>query len=166
MTKLFYKYLKLTPVFILIQILVLNQILFFGYMNPFLYIILILSLPIGTSKWFLLLYSFVIGFIIDIFSTSLGFHSTACVLIAFIKPYISKITIPQNILGYMDEINMWKIGVKPYVLYSLIIILIHHALLFIIENASFNIHVLQKIIFSTIMTLIILLIVQLANKKT
>lgn len=166
MTKLFYKYLKLTPVFILIQILVLNQILFFGYMNPFLYIILILSLPIGTSKWFLLLYSFLIGFIIDVFSTSLGYHSTACVLIAYIKPYISKITIPQNILGYMDEINIWKIGVKPYILYSLIIILIHHALLFVIENSSFNINVLQKIIFSTILTLIILLIVQLANKKT
>ena len=146
MIKLFNRYITLTPIYILVQILILNQILFSGYINPFLYIILIISLPIGTPKWFLLTYAFLTGFLIDIFSSSIGFHSTACVFIAFLKPIISKISIPHNILGEMDDINMWKIGFKTYSLFALIIIITHHSCLFIIENMDFNIHILNKII--------------------
>jgi hypothetical protein len=65
----------------------------------------------------------------------------------------------------MDDINMWKIGFKTYSLFALIIIITHHSFLFIIENMDFNIHILNKIISSSFITLIMLCIVQLAIKK-
>ena len=161
MSKLYFKYLSLLPIYILIQILVLNQILFSAYINPFLYILLIISLPSKTPKWFLLIYAFLLGFVIDLFSASLGFHSTASVLIAFIKPIISKITIPHNILGEMDEISLQKIGLKAYTIFSFLLILIHNSCLFILEHLNLNFTIFSKIIASSVITLVIILITQL-----
>ena len=165
MNKLYFKYLSLLPIYILLQVLILNQILFSAYINPFLYLLLIICLPHKTPKWFLLIYAFLLGFFIDLFSSTLGFHSTASVLIAFIKPSVSKISIPHNILGEMDEICLQKIGVKSYITYSLFLIIIHHSCLFTLEHLSFNFIIFAKIIGSSIVTLIIILITQLLISK-
>ena len=165
MNKYFAKYLFLIPVYVLLQALVLNQTLFSSYINPFLYVILIISLPLKTPNWFLLFYAFLLGFFIDIFSGSLGFHSTATILIAFFKPFISKITIPHNILGDTDEITLKKIGNKAFITFSLFLILIHNSCLFILEHLSISLAITGKILASSIVTLIILLITQLFYQK-
>ena len=161
MNKLYFKYLTLLPIYILLQILVLNQILFSAYINPFLYILLIISLPLKTPKWFLLTYAFLLGFSIDLFSGSLGFHSTATILIAFIKPLISKITIPYNILGETNEITLKKVGNKAFITFSLFLILIHNSCLFITEHLNLTLPIFGKIMASSLVTLIIVLITQL-----
>ena len=161
MNKHFIKYLGLLPFYVLLQVLVLNEVLFSAYINPFLYVLLIISLPLKTPKWFLLVYAFLLGFSIDIFSGNLGFHSTATVLIAFLKPFISKITIPHNILGDSDEITLKKVGPKSFITFSLFLILIHNSCLFIIEHLSFNLALSGKILASSVATLIIVLITQL-----
>jgi len=161
MNKHFIKYLGLLPFYVLLQVLVLNEVLFSAYINPFLYVLLIISLPLKTPKWFLLSYAFLLGFSIDLFSGSLGFHSTATILIAFVKPFISKITIPHNILGESDEITLKKVGTKSFITFSLFLILIHNSCLFIIEHLSFNLALSGKILASSVATLIIVLITQL-----
>ena len=165
MNKYFAKYLILLPIYVLLQVLVLNQILFSAYINPFLYVILIISLPLKTPKWFLLIYAFLLGFSIDIFSGSLGFHSTATILISFLKPLISKITIPHNILADTDEITLKKIGNKAFITFSLFLILSHSSCLFIIEHLNLNLAISGKILASSIVTLIIVIIAQLFHQK-
>lgn len=165
MNRIFLKYLGLLPIYVLVQVLVLNEILFFAYINPFLYLLLIISLPLKTPKWFLLVYAFLLGFFIDLFSGSLGFHSTATVFIAFIKPFISKITIPHNILGDSDEISLKKIGNKAFITYSLLLILAHSSCLFITEHLNFNLALVGKILASSVVTLIIILITQLFRNE-
>ncbi len=161
MNKQFIKYLGLLPLYVLLQVLVLNEVLFSAYINPFLYVLLIISLPLKTPKWFLLSYAFLLGFSIDLFSGSLGFHSTATILIAFVKPFISKITIPHNILGESDEITLKKVGLKSFITFSLFLILIHNSCLFIIEHLSISLALFGKILASSVVTLIIVLITQL-----
>jgi len=165
MNKYFAKFILLIPAYVLLQVLVLNQILFYAYINPFLYVILIITLPLKTPKWFLLIYAFFLGFLIDLFSSSLGFHSTATILIAFLKPFISKITIPHNILGDTDKITLKKIGNKAYITFSILLILAHNSCLFIIEHLNFNMAIAGKILASSIITLIIVLIAQLFHQK-
>ena len=165
MNKHFIKYLSLLPLFVLLQVLVLNEILFFNYINPYLYLALILSLPLKTPKWFLLIYAFLLGFFIDLFVGSLGFHSTATVLIAFLKPAISKITIPHNILEDNDEICMNKIGNKSFITYSMTLLLFHNAVLFLLEHLSFSFSILVKIIASSFFTLVLVLIMELFKTK-
>jgi len=160
MNKHIIKYLGLIPLFVLLQVLVLNEILFFAYINPYLYLTLIISIPLKTPNWLLLFYAFLIGFLIDLFSGSLGFHSTATVFIAFIKIGLAKITIPYNILEEMDEITLNKIGSKSYIVFSFLMILIHNSLLFSLEYLYFNLQILLKIISSSIVTLVLVLILE------
>ena len=161
----FIKYLGLLPLYVLLQVLVLNEILFSAYINPFLYVVLIISLPLKTPKWFLLSYAFLLGFSIDLFSGSLGFHSTATILIAFVKPFISKITIPHNVLAETDKITLNKIGSKAFITFSLFLILIHNSCLFITEHLSVNLALFGKILASSVVTLIIVLITQLFQQN-
>lgn len=102
-----------------------------------------------------------LGFFIDLFGGSLGFHSTATVFIAFIKPVIAKITIPHNILGENDEITANKIGKKSFITFSLLIIIIHNNILFILEHLNLNLQILTKIFFSSLVTLGVILIFEI-----
>lgn len=167
MTKYYAKYLGLLPLFVLLQVLVLNEILFFTYINPYLYLILIINLPLKTPKWFLLFYAFAIGFLIDLFGGSLGFHSTATIFFAFIKPAISKITIPYNILEDIDEITLDKIGSKSFIVFSYLMILTHSIILFSLEHLHLNFYIFSKIIASSLVTLVLILITEIfkSSKK-
>ena len=162
MIKQINKYIWLTPIFILIQIYVLNQVLFNGFSNPYIYIILIICLPQNTSRWLLLSFAFILGILVDSFEISLGIHSTACVLIAFIKPSIERIIIPRNTISEEDDLFLQKLGYKIFSIYSFFMILIHHSTLFLLVH--FNIETLLKdvwkIILSSFITFIIIFICQ------
>jgi hypothetical protein len=118
-------------------------------------------MPYKIPKWFLLFYAFIIGFLIDLFSGTLGIHSSACLILVLLKSPISKITIPHNIIEETDELVMQKIGAKSFILFSFILVLIHHTILFILEHVALDFQILMKIIASTIITTIIISITQL-----
>ena len=166
MNKYYSKYLALLPLFVLLQTLVLNKILFFTYINPYLYLALIISLPLKTQKWFFLFYAFFIAFFIDLFGGSLGIHSTATVFIAFVKTTISKITIPHNILEDTDEITLNKIGSKAFITFSFLMIITHSIILFGLEHLHINLHILGKILATSLVTLILILILDIFRSSS
>ena len=149
------------PIYLIIQIYILNEILFASYINPYIYLIILIIMPYKIPKWFLLFYAFIIGFLIDLFSGTLGIHSSACLILVLFKSPISKITIPHNIIEETDELVMQKIGAKSFILFSFILVLIHHTILFILEHVALDFQILMKIIASTIITTIIISITQL-----
>ena len=162
MSKQLYKYLWLTPVFVFIQIYILNQVLFNGYINPYFYIMLVICLPQITPKWFLLLFAFFLGLLLDIFSGSIGFHSTSCVLIAFLKPSLEKIVIPKNTISGEQDFFLQKLGFKVFSVFAFLMIFIHHAVLFLLAHfklASFA-DILGKISLSSFITFVIILVCQ------
>ena len=71
-----------------IQILVLNNVQISGYINPFVYILFVMLLPPKMPKAIVLILAFMMGFTIDIFSDSYGIHSSATVLLAFLRPKV------------------------------------------------------------------------------
>ena len=83
---------------ILLQVLILNNMNFSGFVNPYLYILFVLLLPFETPRWFLIFTSFLLGLSIDIFSDSLGMHAFASVSIAFLRPYVLNFISPRD--GY------------------------------------------------------------------
>ena len=154
------KYIILLPLFLFVQIYILNEVMFASYINPYLYLIILLIMPFKTQKWFLLIYAFILGLSVDVFSDTLGMHSSACLIISLLKPSITKITIPHNIIEENDELIAQKIGVKSFILFTSILIFIHHSILFILEHASIDFKILLKIILSTIISSIIITICQ------
>ena len=74
---------------ILFQVLVLNNLHLSIYLNPYAYILFILILPFETPGWLVLSLGFVLGLIMDAFCNTLGMHSVATVLLAFLRAVIS-----------------------------------------------------------------------------
>src|ERR1035437_6582935 len=83
---------------VLLQVLLFNNIQFSGYVNPYVYIMFILLLPIEIPSWILIISSFTIGLIIDFFSGSPGMHSSASLLVGFLRPSILRFIAPRD--GY------------------------------------------------------------------
>ncbi len=70
---------------VLFQVLALNNIQFLGFINPYIYILFIIALPVKTPRWLSLILAFILGLTLDIFSNTLGMHAFATVLIAFLR---------------------------------------------------------------------------------
>ena len=165
--KNFYSYLWLAPFFILLQVLILNNVQFNNYINPLVYLILIITLPQDTEKWFLIIYAFFLGLFLDIFEGDIGINSSSLVFISFIKPFLNNILIPQNSIDNKDKLGLKNLGIQTFSIYALTLIFIHNSFLFLLEHfSSLSILLLLKIISSTVVTFIIILIFQLFTFKT
>ena len=79
---------------VFIQVLVFNNIQVSGLINPYIYVIFILLLPFETPKWAILGLAFLLGISVDLFTNTPGMHSTATVLMAFLRPYVLSIIAP------------------------------------------------------------------------
>jgi rod shape-determining protein MreD len=148
-------------VIVLIQVLLMNNIQFSGFINPYFYILFIILLPINIPRYLLLLLGFLLGITIDIFSNTPGIHASATVFIAFLRPFII------NSYNLDDQEKMMipsisNIGVKWFIKYLVIMIIAHHFFLFYIEVFSFSgfFHTLLRCILSSIFTFVFILISQ------
>ena len=74
-------------IFLSLQLLIFNNIKFLGYINPQVYIIFLLLLPLEIKKWVQYLIAFFTGLLIDMFFQTFGIHAIASLLIIFIRPH-------------------------------------------------------------------------------
>ncbi len=120
-----------------IQILILNNVQISGYINPFVYILFVMLLPPKMPKAIVLILAFMMGFTIDVFSDSYGVHSSATVLLAFIRP---KVLALVSVKGGEDleAIGIKQLRINRFFTYSSILCLIHHFTLFYIEAFRLN----------------------------
>ena len=145
---------------VVLQLLVLNNVQWSGYLNPYLYVLFILMLPFETPRWLLLILSFLLGFTIDVFSNTWGMHAAACVFTGFIRPYLLKLVSPRE--GYDNAARpiIRDFGIEWVVKYSLILIFIHHFVLFYIEVFRFSLffHTFIRVVLSTLFTFSLVII--------
>ena len=80
----------ITRFFILaaLQVLILNNIQISGYLSPYVYILFVMLLPAKMPKAIVLGLAFIMGFTMDVFADSYGIHTSATVLLAYIRPSI------------------------------------------------------------------------------
>jgi rod shape-determining protein MreD len=77
-------------VLLTIQIVVLEQVRFGGWINPYLYVLFIILYPINSNKSGFIAASFCLGLIMDLFCDSGGVHATASLLLAYFRPFFLK----------------------------------------------------------------------------
>ena len=152
---------------ILLQVLLFNNIMFSGYINPYVYIMIILVLPIEIPSWLLLIVSFLTGLSIDIFSGTIGMHTAATVLTGFTRPYVLRVIAPRDGYESGDGPSMELYGVRWFLIYSLIIVLIHHMSLFYLEVFSFTdfFRTMLRVILSSGFTVIFILLLEYYRKS-
>lgn len=151
---------------VLAQILLFNNIQFSGYVNPYVYILFILLLPIEIPAALTLVLSFGIGIIIDFYSGSAGMHASASTLAGFVRPFVLRSVSPRD--GYEPgaQPSMLSYGFRWFFIYSAVITLIHHAALFLIETFSVIdfFSTFLRAILSTAFSLTFILIIEFYRK--
>ena len=86
---------RLLTLFLLamLQVLFLNRIALFGYVTPLFYIWMIVRFDSSMRRWAILLWSFFLGLVIDMFSGTPGLNAASVTLLAMFQPGLVKLFV-------------------------------------------------------------------------
>jgi hypothetical protein len=144
--------------FILLQAFVLNKVPpLHQLVVPVLYFLFILWLPFNMNRGFLLIVAVAYGLCMDYFTHTPGMQAAPCVLIAFVRPFLISLLLPQESteLSYVEP-SPKSMGVAPYSLYVGILTFLHHFYLIFLEWMQFGnfLYFLGKVLATTAIFLI------------
>jgi len=127
-------------VFILVQVYVLFKVPHLHrFITPYIYYLFILWLPFSISRVWLLVIGFLTGLSLDYFTQTPGLHAAACILIAYIRPFIINILLPKDSTEFnYREPSPRTLGWTPYGIYVLVLTLFHHGYMLFLEWLSFG----------------------------
>ena len=152
-------------IFILFQVFVLDRIHLHQMVTPYIYFLFILWLPFKLQRTWLMLLAFLLGFTLDQFRHQPGFHAAACVLIAYVKPFLVNILIPHEGAesNYQEPSIKSMGGTLPYFIFVGVLSLLHSGWLFLLEAWQFGNawYFLIKTILSTAIGVLLIFIVEL-----
>lgn len=151
--------------FILVQAFILNKVPpLHQFIKPYLYFLFILWLPFNMPRLALLIVAFIFGLSMDYFSGTPGLHAAACVLIAYIRPFILNLLLPQEKteLSY-SEPSIKSLGFSPYFIYVLILTFTHHAYLVLIQWLQFGdfLFFIGKVAATTALSIVLIFITEM-----
>jgi hypothetical protein len=148
---------------ILFQGLVLNQVsLLNGYVQPLLYVMAIILLPFELPLWIVLFIALFTGFSVDIFSSTMGMHMSACLVLAMVRSFTLKLLSPREGYEYGLLPRIEDMGLIWFISYTSILVLAHHFWLFFIELFRFAdiFKTLARIILSASFSVLLILLIQ------
>ncbi len=145
----------LTLIFFL-QITVLNNINFSGYINPYLYIAFAFLFPLNKNQFPFLVSCFLYGLGIDFFSDTGGIHAFSLVFVGYLRLLFIRLYFKKTEIDYL----LFNLKNEPFgAVFNYVVTLtfIHHIILLSLDNFSFqNLgSVFLNTIYSTIFTLIL-----------
>lgn len=151
---------------VLLQALVLNSVHIGGYATPLLYVYLLLRFESDASRNELMLWAFLLGLLVDVFSDTPGMNAAAAVLLAFVRPFVFRLFASRDAVESIVP-SWWTMGGSSYLKYAFVCILVHHAALFSVEYFSFA-HVWQvmlHVVCSSVLTLLCVLAIEFMRRR-
>ena len=154
--------------FMLIQVAIVKHLDLGRFINPFLYVICILMLPINMNKGWVMLIAFVTGLIIDMFYNTMGMNAAACVFMAYLRPWVLRLYAPKGEYETTSRPTLSSMGLQWIISYSTTLVLVHHFLLFFLEAFTFSTFftTLAKVIVSSLATVALILLSQVFMQKS
>jgi len=134
------------------------------FITPYLYFLFILWLPFSVPRFWQLVIGFILGLSLDYFMQRPGLHAAACVLIAYVRPFIINVLSPKDESEFnYREPSPRALGWTPYAIYVFILTLLHHGYLFFLEWLTFGsfITFFVKVIASTAVSMLLIFTVEL-----
>lgn len=122
---------------ILVQVLICNHMILFNVAMAFIFIYVIINLPLDLNTNWLLTWAFLAGLIVDIFSDTLGVNTLACTILAIIKRPVFYAYIPKDDRTKNIEPSLASLGFNIYSKYLLSMVAIYCLMVFSIEYFNF-----------------------------
>ncbi|MBR1688348.1 MAG: rod shape-determining protein MreD [Prevotella sp.] len=161
-----FKRILLFVIFCLVQSLILNHIHLFHCATPLLYVYFVAMFPRRYPKWGILLWSFMLGLVIDTFSNTPGVAAASLTLIGAIQPYFLELFVPRDSI---DELvpSMRNLGITKYTYYIFVLVLLYCLVFYAIEMFNFAnwLHWLECVGGSAILTIVLILTFESVGKK-
>lgn len=120
-----------------LQVFVFNNILFLGYINPYVYIAFVIFYPLKKERFLFLFLSFLLGLAIDFFSDSGGINAFSLLFVAYIRLFLVRVIFKKTEQDYL----LFNLQQEPFgkiFNYVITLIVIHHFILFSLANFSFQ----------------------------
>jgi hypothetical protein len=151
--------------FIWLQVYILNKIPHLHqFIVPYIYYLFVLWLPFTLSRMSVMFIGFITGMILDVFTNSPGLHAAACVLIAYMRPFVISVLTPKEIKEFnYREPSPRAMGWAPYLVYVLILTVFHHGYMTFLQWLSFGtfLRFLIKVISTTAISMLLIIIIEL-----
>ena len=147
--------------FVFLQVLALDNIHLFRIATPFLYLYVIVKMPVNVSRSTVILISFLLGIVIDLFSNTLGMHAAACSLAGMIRNPLL-FTFSEKELTENTTPSYRTLGIRAFLKYAVSLVVIHHVALFLIESISLfdPVFLIFRIFANVILTVLFIFIVE------
>ena len=123
-------------VLLVVQVLVLNHVWLLNVATPLLYVYFAITFPRNSEKGEVLVWCFLLGLLIDIFSNTPGLAASALTLIGMIQVYLVELFIPRDSAENI-EVSAATLGWGKFTTLSGILTLIYCLLFFLLEAFNF-----------------------------
>lgn len=122
-------------VLLLLQLLLINNLHWLGLVHPYIYVLVLIMLPITFPAWAEMLVGAAIGLIMDAFYSTPGIHMAACVMITYIQPKMITALV-QDSQRISTQVCSATVGNWPFLITCLTLTFIHHTMVLYLEAWS------------------------------
>ena len=136
-----------------LQVLIIDNIRLGNFIHPCVYVLYIMLLPFDTPKWSLIINGFILGFAVDIFNGTPGLNAAATVLMAYFRPNIISLTTRKSDIEGKTAPSLSEMGLQWFLLYSILLLIIHNLTLFFLE--AFTFHLIGLVLLETLLSVLV-----------
>lgn len=162
----FLKGVLLFAILLLAQVLVLNHIHLFDCATPLLYVYVVLLFRRNYPRWGILLVSFLLGLLVDIFSNTPGVAAASMTFLGFLQPYVFAMFLNRDSDEDLQP-SMENFGFASFFYYAAILVVVYCAIFFTIETFSFfnGLLWLECVGGSAMLTILLILAIENSRKR-
>lgn len=152
-------------VFVVVQTVVLGRIHLFGVATPLLYVYFVTMFPRNYPKWAVLLWSFLMGLLVDTSTNTPGLASASLTLIAAVQPYFFELFVPRDSVENLEP-SLANLGPVKYSYYIVVLVLLYCLVFFSLEMFHFFnlLHWALCVGGSMLVTLVLIFTFEIARK--
>lgn len=121
---------------LILQVFLFNHVVMLGYATPLIYVAFLLYIPLNANRIGTMVWAFVLGTVIDMFSNTPGLSAFSLTLAAMLQPILLHAYAPKEALEDMSP-NYKTMGSWNHLRYMTIMLLLHHVSYFLLQSFSF-----------------------------
>ncbi len=164
------RFLEYTAIFLLLLILqefVFDNINLGGVVNPYIYIMFIILLPLDTPGWLLLILGFGSGAAVDFMSGTAGLQTIVSTWLAFVRPTVVGLFLGKELVYEGGIPTAGRVGTAKFLRYVTVLVLLFNLPLFILEDPSGAVWMIAlRIVLSSIFSIGIIYFLHLPLVRT
>lgn len=154
-------------ILIMAQIFIFDNINILGYVNPFIYIMFVIMLPMQINHSLLILLGFLSGMLMDALTGGGGICMITATALAFLRPIILTITAGRDVISAGGMPTETKLGRNHFLIFITLMTITYNTPYFMLEKMTFDdfSHTALRIVFSTIFTVFVIYLCHLPLKS-